>query len=196
MIFVCIDEFCSTAVESGEMVYKCPNCGKKMKQLKEEELDGVQWSELGIFWRDQKSEEADKRAFECFKMAAKEGDACGISNLGLCYEHGYGVKVDNRQAYWLYKQAVEYEYVPAYSHLGDCYVFGKGTGIDLEEAFKYYMFAAEHGYVPAELRVGRAYELGQGTEKNTKEAWLCRAWNVLQIWKRCRGKSGNLSRLV
>ena len=38
-----------------------------MKQLKEEELDGVQWSELGIFWRDQKSEEADKRAFECFK---------------------------------------------------------------------------------------------------------------------------------
>ena len=114
MIFVCTDEHCSTAVESEETFVKCPHCGRTMKEMKEEDLDGVQWSELGIFWRDHRSEEADRRAFECFKNAAKDGDACGISNLGLCYEHGYGVKVDNRQAYWLYKQAVEYEYVPAY----------------------------------------------------------------------------------
>ena len=134
MIFVCTEEFCSTAAESEELVKVCPNCGKKMKEIKEEDLNGVQWSELGIFWRDKKSEEADKRAFECFKNAAKEGDACGISNLGLCYEHGYGVKRDVKQASWLYKQAVEYEYVPAFSHLGDCYFFGLGVGKDEELA--------------------------------------------------------------
>ena len=33
MIFVCTEEFCSTAAESEELVKICPNCGKKMKEI-------------------------------------------------------------------------------------------------------------------------------------------------------------------
>jgi len=53
MIFVCTDELCSTALESENAVFRCPNCGKMMKEMKEEDLTGIHWSELGIFWRDQ-----------------------------------------------------------------------------------------------------------------------------------------------
>ena len=34
MIFACTDEFCSTTVEGDDRVWKCPNCGKSMKEVR------------------------------------------------------------------------------------------------------------------------------------------------------------------
>ena len=108
MIFICTDPSCQAAAE-GETRIRCPRCGKPMKSVSEEALTGDQWCELGIFWRDRQTEEADLRAIECFRQAAKRGSACGISNLGICMEYGFGTKSDIRQAFWLYRQAAEYE---------------------------------------------------------------------------------------
>ena len=161
MIFVCTDETCENAVEGDEIVEFCPHCGSDMKEANEEDLSGASWSDLGVFWRCKQSEEADRRAVECFRNATKKGDSCGISNLGLCFLHGFGVEKDEKRAFWLFRQAAANDYVPAYNHLGDCYSNGTGTPKDYEQAFEWHMKAADCGYAKAQLRVGRAYELGQ-----------------------------------
>ena len=171
MIFVCQNRDCSAVTEGEQETYVCPNCGRNMRVTAEEELSGSQWSELGIFWRQPHTEESDLRAVECFRNAIKKGDACGMSNLGICAEHGIGIEMDKRRAFWLYTQAAEFGFAPAFYHLGNCYERGIGTQEDQDQAFAQYLKAAEAGYAQANIAVGSFYECGVGREVDMEEAF-------------------------
>ena len=54
------------------------------------------------------TKENKREAVKCFKMAAnKLGSGLGFYNLGICYENGFGVHQDYRQAIEMYGKSVE-----------------------------------------------------------------------------------------
>lgn len=53
--------------------------------------------ELGAYW---------------FRKAAEQGNAYGQSNLGECYEKGFGVLKDKAQAAYWYQKAAEQGFGP------------------------------------------------------------------------------------
>ena len=150
--------------ESGEFPV-CPRCGSLMLTVPEENLTGEQWADLGVFWSRREDEETGDRGLFCFQKAAEAGNACGMTNLAIYRENGWGVPKDLRTAAWLYEQAAEQGYVPAFYQLGRCFQYGLGRERDPEQAFHCYLTAAEVGFERAQMKAGFCFETGFGTKK-------------------------------
>ena len=112
MIFQCKNRKCGYVAEQETLPLCCPECGGAVRELREDRMNGRQWTRLGIFFLEKSSGQA-KRAWECFRRAALLGDAWGVSNLGWCMEAGVGVEASPEEAVWLYRQAVEMGFTPA-----------------------------------------------------------------------------------
>lgn len=85
------------------------------------------------------------RDFGWYKEHADAGDAQAQWNLGLCYDDGEGVSMDQEKAVYWYKKAADQGYIPAYSSLGQCYEYGSGVSKNLDEAIYWYKKAADVG---------------------------------------------------
>lgn len=59
---------------------------------------------------------SERRAFRCFRAAARRGCAGAQYNLGLCYATGHGVQRDEQQALLLFERAAAGGY-PAATNL-------------------------------------------------------------------------------
>ncbi len=66
-------------------------------------------------------------------------------NLGVYYEHGWGVKQDYAQAVYWYRKAAEQGLADAMNNLGVCYYNGKGVRQDYAQAVYWYRKAAKKG---------------------------------------------------
>ena len=49
------------------------------------------------------------KAVEWYTKAAEQGEESALYSLGVCYEYGHGVRIDEEQAFNLYKKAAEKE---------------------------------------------------------------------------------------
>ena len=56
-------------------------------------------------------------AFKWYKLAADQGHAAGIHNLGIMYYYGYGCTKSVYKSYELVKKAMELGYEPAKKNL-------------------------------------------------------------------------------
>lgn len=166
MIYRCIEE-CGY-IREGEAIEYCPKCFGNMEERKEKDMTGEDWCQLGIFFSE---EEEVEKAFKCFAKAAKEGDALGVCNLGWCYEVGFGVECDEKQAVWLYEQAISLQYIPAYCNLGLCYENGIGVSTDLEMAAWCYQQAAKQDNERGKRLLGNCYAYGNGVEQKEEIAF-------------------------
>ena len=128
MIYKCTNPSCGNLGEGDGLPASCPECGSPVKEIREEEMSGRDWSQLGGFWTRRRDNE--KRILACYRRAAAMGDVWGICNLGWCMEAGIGTEADPKQAVWLYEQAAETGYVPALCNLGVCYQEGIGVPRD------------------------------------------------------------------
>ena len=144
MIYRCSNKECDYITEQDEAPARCIVCGSTVEEKQEQELDGREWSLLGVYWLRQGSD--GERAVYCFRQAASKGNAWGICNLGWCMESGIGESRDYRQAAWLYEQAAELGYVPAICNLGVFYEEGLGVPKDEEKAAQLYREAADTGF--------------------------------------------------
>lgn len=77
---------------------------------------------------------------------AKLGDERAQYNIGLMYEHGYGVPEDQSKAFKWYRRAAERGAVPAQYNLGLMYVSGLAVAKDMVEAYKWFHVAAMAGF--------------------------------------------------
>ena len=155
MIFACTDPACRYMAEGESGEYPvCPKCGGLMLNVPEEKLTGEQWADLGVFWSRQEEEDTGGRSLYCFQKATEAGNACGMTNLAIYQENGWGLEKDLSTAAWLYEQAAELGYVPAFYQLGRCFQYGLGKDRDPEEAFHCYLTAAEVGFDRAQMKVG------------------------------------------
>jgi TPR repeat protein len=60
----------------------------------------------------------DRKAFQLFREAVKQGDSYSILNLGYCYDEGIGTKKNKRKALFWYKQAAKNGDLSAYINIG------------------------------------------------------------------------------
>ncbi len=101
------------------------------------------------------------QAIEWFRIAARSGDARAINMLGRCYERGWGVTADPREAAAYYLKAADRGDVWALFNLGDLYCRGEGVPADDEAAYRLYAAAARKGHVKALNMLGLFHEGGR-----------------------------------
>ena len=80
------------------------NEGVKSNLSDEESLTAEDLCSKGVEYCE--SEEYGK-AVECFSKAAEQGNAQALSNLGICYDRGFGVKQDYVEAIKYFSMAEE-----------------------------------------------------------------------------------------
>ncbi|MFI3290401.1 MAG: tetratricopeptide repeat protein [Opitutales bacterium] len=115
-------------------------------------------------------EKSKKKAFNYFKKSASLGNAYSMSNLGMCYEKGVGVKQDHKKAFNLYLKAAKLGNNAAQFNLAKAYRAGRGVEVNFDEAFKYFKLSAEQNNVNAIVDLGICYEKGEGVEVDMLKA--------------------------
>ena len=70
--------------------------------------------------------------------AAEQSNPRAENNLGVMYELGEGVSVDNKAAIKWYRRAAEHGNADGEYNLGEMYDKGKGVAVDHGEAIKWY----------------------------------------------------------
>jgi TPR repeat protein/Leucine-rich repeat (LRR) protein len=120
--------------------------------------------------------------------AAARGNARAQCCMGLCYEQGTGVKMDEAKAAELYAKAAEQGDATGQCWLGVCYELGRGVEKDDARAAELYGKAADQGLATAQCCMGECYELGGGVEKDEANAaeLYAKAAEQGDAWAQCR----------
>lgn len=101
---------------------------------------------------------------------AKKGDINLMFYYGVCFEQGWGVKQDYKQAFEWYEKASKHGQKYAYGALGGLYRTGHGTSVDAKKSFECFLKGAEQQDENSMLCVGNCYYTGFGVEKNLEQA--------------------------
>jgi TPR repeat protein len=83
--------------------------------------------------------------FRLSRLAADQGSAVAMNNLGVAFENGIGVKSDLVEAACWYRPAAEQGYASAQANLGQLYFDGRGMPFDLVQAYKWFKLSANQG---------------------------------------------------
>ena len=101
---------------------------------------------------------------------AKAGDATAQYNLGLRYDDGLGVPLDDAEAVIWYRLAAAQGHATAQYNLGVMYGAGRGVPQDDAEAVIWYRLAAAQGHATAQYNLGLRYDDGLGVPLDDAEA--------------------------
>ena len=136
--------------------------------LKLEEGKPLDFSQLqggGQSMGDQVASQIDS-----IRYKAEHGDAKYQYAYGVCYEKGWGVEEDAKEALAWYNKAAEQGNGPAFNSIGNFYRSGIGVQANAGKAFEWYMKGAAANDNQAMLNVGNCYYFGMGTEKDEEKA--------------------------
>ena len=142
-------------------------------------------NDLGLYYRSlaikSKSDPSQyfsnaKMALQYFTIASQKGLPKALSNLGNCYEKGFGVPVDTHRAFELYLEAAKKFDSQGMFHLGFCYITGTGVKLDVKEGLRWYVKSASRNNPDALNNLAELYQAGQYVEKNP-------AKSVQLLWK-------------
>jgi len=97
-----------------------------------------------------------------FELAAAQGDAESMWQLGTLFAFGQGVDVDYARAVDLFRQAAEWHYPPAMTSLAVMYASGQGVAQDFARARVLYGQAVAAGETHALRNLAVMHALGQG----------------------------------
>lgn len=115
----------------------------------------------------------DKKACQCFLIAAKKGVVDAMFNVGIFCYNGIGTKKDRQQAIYWFKQAAALGHAQAQFNLGVCYHKGQGVAANLIQANYWLEQASAQGLTIADRYLGQ--------EKNHQAALqLCQMAQQLQ----------------
>lgn len=110
------------------------------------------------------------KAIQAYQKAAEEGNALGAYNLGLMYEYGKGIEVNNLQAKKYYQEAAGKGMPAAMTQLAGLYFNGAGTQRDAQKALAWYKKAAALGDDKALYQLGLLSETGLATKLSYSDA--------------------------
>ena len=85
------------------------------------------------------------RAVELFELSAAQSNEAALSNLGVMYQHGWGVDQDINEAIRYFTQAAERGHKVGQYNLGGIYMEGEGVPVDPDKAIKWLTKAAQQG---------------------------------------------------
>ena len=118
-----------------------------------------------------------EKAFQLWKVLAKDGDAQSQYSLGVMYYKGDGVAVDLTRAIYWFRKAAQQDHVNSLFNVGIAFWEGKGVDRDYFLATEWWRRAAQRNFAPAQYNLGVAYYLGKGVQKDVDAAisWLRKA---------------------
>ena len=133
---------------------------------------------MGIAYHDLSDE---KKAFTCFKKAAKLNWHEAYAKIGDAYRYGNGVERDDTMARRWYKKGADVGEITATLNLAGCYKNGIGGEPDYEKAMFEYRHIAERingrgfknqatGIGTALYEIGNMYLKGLGVQSDLKKA--------------------------
>jgi TPR repeat protein len=114
---------------------------------------------------------ADK-VFEELLSLASSGDRDAQNNVGLCYQHGYGVAQNYKMAASWFRRAAKAGLDTAQFNLGGFYLEAKGMRKNLKKAIACYKRAAEQRHELALLQLGNLYQKGIGVAQDYQRAFI------------------------
>ena len=141
-----------------------PN-GPVLKLEEGKPLDFSQLNNAGKSVGDQVAAQIDS-----IRYKAEHGDAKFQYAYGVCYEKGWGVEQDVKEALVWYRKAAAQGNGPAYNSIGNFYRMGTGVKADPKQAFEWYQKGAAEKDAQAMLNLGNCYFYGMGVEKDEKTA--------------------------
>ena len=101
-------------------------------------------------------------AVRWYRLAARQGNAAGQSNLGFMNAEGRGLAKNYVEALRLYRLAAGQGFAQAQTNLGAMYVDGRGVPKNDAEAAEWFRLAANQGFASAQARLGVLYEKESG----------------------------------
>ena len=113
----------------------------------------------------------EKTTTKELREKAEKGDADAMFYLGVFYEYGTDVLMDETEAAKWFLKAAEKGHSKSQHSLGLQYVEGHGVPKDEAEAVKWYQKAAAQGQVGAQLNIGIMYAEGHGVSKDNLLAY-------------------------
>ena len=141
-----------------------PN-GPVLKLEEGKPLDLSQLNNAGKSMGDQVAAQIDS-----IRYKAEHGDAKYQYAYGVCYEKGWGVEQDEKEALSWFRKAAAQENGPAYNSLGNYYRMGTVVTADVKQAFEWYQKGAQAKDAQAMLNLGNCFFYGMGVEKDEKTA--------------------------
>jgi TPR repeat protein len=105
-------------------------------------------------------------AMDVWKPKADAGDPEAMTNVGMLYNLGLGVKRSYKEAAQWYERAAQLGFVLAQYDLANLYYDGLGVERDRKQAARWYLAAAKGGHPKAQLYLAQMYESGEGVEEN------------------------------
>ena len=141
-----------------------PN-GPVLKLEEGKPLDLSQLNNAGKSMGEQVAAQIDS-----IRYKAEHGDAKYQYAYGVCYEKGWGVEQDEKEALSWFRKAAAQENGPAYNSLGNYYRMGTVVTADVKQAFEWYQKGAQAKDAQAMLNLGNCFFYGMGVEKDEKTA--------------------------
>ncbi len=105
-----------------------------------------------------------------FKMAATQGDANGLYNLGTCYARGIGVGKSDKDAFMCFRSAAEKGHPEAINNIGAFFREGRVVDKDLEMATRWFEKSASYENPYGMFNYALALLRGEGVKKDFKKA--------------------------
>lgn len=118
------------------------------------------------FVEGSKTQKPGKKSFEYWTAASASGHARSMFYLGTCFDHGYGVKRDLKQAFNVAKlghRSSQYNVGFFYAEVGP-------VKKNYKTKVYWYKLAAEKGLIDAQRDLGFSYYYGEGIGKDDKMA--------------------------
>lgn len=129
---------------------------------------------MGVDLQGQQAAPDLKTAVKWLRIAAENGHAEAMYNLGIAYHHGKGAKKDLQEAIRIYRKAAELGNGKAMRNLATLYETGQGVEQDLGSAFTLYEQSAQTGLPDSQLKTALMLLSGEGVVADPIKArfWL------------------------
>jgi TPR repeat protein len=139
--------------------------GPVLKLEEGKPLDFSQLNNAGKSMGEQVAAQIDS-----IRYKAEHGDAKYQYAYGVCYEKGWGVEQNEKEALAWYRKAAAQDNGPAYNSIGNFYRTGSVVKADPKQAIEYYQKGAAEKDAQSMLSLGNCYYYGMGVEKDEKTA--------------------------
>lgn len=153
---------------------KCP-VPPHLEETYQKALNGDRQSQTIIgnyFYNEDTLPGHEQSACHWWRLAAEQNDAEAQTNLGRCYNYGYGVNRDYQQLEYWTRKAAQQGYGRAISDYGTLYKRRLiGTISDFnQDAYNCFNKAAQKGFTKVYWHLGQCYEQGIGVAANFETA--------------------------
>ena len=134
-----------------------------------------------MYYNGQGVAQDDAEALKLFQLAAAQGNANALNNLGVAYREGRGVPQDDAEAAKWFGRAAEQAVTSAMTELGRMYYKGKGVPQNYVLAYMWLKLATSQ-LPPGELR-DTIVQARDGVARLMTEAQLAEAQRLARNWK-------------